>query len=173
MCFIFVFQIPQVLLRLKKYPQGEKTQVTSFGHVSHTYIMFLSIHVKRWSDLHLRVCVCQDFTEDVNVAFEYLLKLTPLLDKADQRCKYVPAESHNHQSSEWENTISFLNFHYNNVWNFCYTCLETMTVFVALSFIICFFVCVCSCDCLSLLLQECNKLGLLSEANTANLTAKR
>ncbi|XP_016144769.1 mediator of RNA polymerase II transcription subunit 24 [Sinocyclocheilus grahami] len=30
-----------------------------------------------------------------------------------------------------------------------------------------------SCDCLSLLLQECNKLGLLSEANTANLTAKR
>ncbi|KAL1264056.1 hypothetical protein QQF64_004411 [Cirrhinus molitorella] len=76
-------KIPQVLLRLKKYPQGEKTQ---------------------------------DFMEDVNVAFEYLLNLTPLLDKADQRC---------------------------------------------------------NCDCLSLLLQECNKLGLLSEANTANLTAKR
>uniref|UniRef100_A0A8C9U0B3 Mediator of RNA polymerase II transcription subunit 24 n=1 Tax=Scleropages formosus TaxID=113540 RepID=A0A8C9U0B3_SCLFO len=74
-------KIPQVLLRLKKYPQGEK-----------------------------------DFMEDVNVAFEYLLKLTPLLDKADQRC---------------------------------------------------------NCDCLSLLLQECNKLGLLSESNTANLTAKR
>ncbi|RXN34713.1 mediator of RNA polymerase II transcription subunit 24 [Labeo rohita] len=47
-------KIPQVLLRLKKYPQGEKTQ---------------------------------DFMEDVNVAFEYLLNLTPLLDKADQRCK--------------------------------------------------------------------------------------
>uniref|UniRef100_A0A3B4BNT6 Mediator of RNA polymerase II transcription subunit 24 n=2 Tax=Pygocentrus nattereri TaxID=42514 RepID=A0A3B4BNT6_PYGNA len=47
-------KIPQVLLRLKKYPQGEK-----------------------------------DFMEDVNMAFEYLLKLTPLLDKADQRCKYV------------------------------------------------------------------------------------
>ncbi|XP_023676613.2 mediator of RNA polymerase II transcription subunit 24 [Paramormyrops kingsleyae] len=74
-------KIPQVLLRLKKYPQGEK-----------------------------------DFMDDVNVAFEYLLKLTPLLDKADQRC---------------------------------------------------------NCDCLSLLLQECNKLGLLSESNTANLTAKR
>lgn len=75
-------KIPQVLLRLKKYPQGDK----------------------------------QDFMDDVNTAFEYLLKLTPLLDKADQRC---------------------------------------------------------NCDCLSLLLQECNKLGLLSESNTANLTAKR
>ncbi|KAL2101898.1 hypothetical protein ACEWY4_003659 [Coilia grayii] len=75
-------KIPQVLLRLKKYPQGDK----------------------------------QDFMEDVNTAFEYLLKLTPLLDKADQRC---------------------------------------------------------NCDCLSLLLQECNKLGLLSEANTNNLTSKR
>lgn len=32
----------------------------------------------------------QDFTEDVNCAFEFLLKLTPLLDKADHRCKYVP-----------------------------------------------------------------------------------
>uniref|UniRef100_A0A8C2BHT4 Mediator of RNA polymerase II transcription subunit 24 n=1 Tax=Cyprinus carpio TaxID=7962 RepID=A0A8C2BHT4_CYPCA len=58
----------------------------------------------------------KDFMEDVNVAFENLLNLTPLLDKADQRC---------------------------------------------------------NCDCLSLLLQECNKLGLLSEANTATLTAKR
>lgn len=29
----------------------------------------------------------QDFMEDVNIAFQYLLKLTPLLDKADQRCK--------------------------------------------------------------------------------------
>ncbi|XP_076123148.1 mediator of RNA polymerase II transcription subunit 24 [Alosa pseudoharengus] len=75
-------KIPQVLLRLKKYPQSDK----------------------------------QDFMEDVNTAFEYLLKLTPLLDKADQRC---------------------------------------------------------NCDCLSLLLQECNKLGLLSDSNTANLTAKR
>ncbi|XP_040856794.1 LOW QUALITY PROTEIN: mediator of RNA polymerase II transcription subunit 24 [Ochotona curzoniae] len=28
----------------------------------------------------------KDFTEDVHSAFEYLLKLTPLLDKADQRC---------------------------------------------------------------------------------------
>ncbi|XP_027032729.2 mediator of RNA polymerase II transcription subunit 24 [Tachysurus fulvidraco] len=74
-------KIPQVLLRLKKYPQGEK-----------------------------------DFTDEVNVAFEYLLKLTPLLDKADQRC---------------------------------------------------------NCDCLSLLLQECHKLGLLSEPNMTNLTAKR
>lgn len=34
----------------------------------------------------------QDFTEDVNCAFEFLLKLTPLLDKADQRSKYeLPA----------------------------------------------------------------------------------
>uniref|UniRef100_UPI003AAF1661 mediator of RNA polymerase II transcription subunit 24 isoform X3 n=1 Tax=Centroberyx gerrardi TaxID=166262 RepID=UPI003AAF1661 len=76
-------KIPQVLLRLKKYPQGDKGQ---------------------------------DFMEDVNIAFEYLLKLTPLLDKADQRC---------------------------------------------------------NCDCLSMLLQECNKLGLLSDSNTTNLTSKR
>ncbi|XP_034148322.1 mediator of RNA polymerase II transcription subunit 24 isoform X2 [Esox lucius] len=77
-------KIPQVLLRLKKYPQAEKGQ--------------------------------QDFMDDVNIAFEYLLKLTPLLDKADQRC---------------------------------------------------------NCDCLSMLLQECNKLGLLSDSNTTNLTSKR
>uniref|UniRef100_A0A8D0D4U3 Mediator of RNA polymerase II transcription subunit 24 n=1 Tax=Sander lucioperca TaxID=283035 RepID=A0A8D0D4U3_SANLU len=57
-----------------------------------------------------------DFMEDVNIAFQYLLKLTPLLDKADQRC---------------------------------------------------------NCDCLSMLLQECNKLGLLSDSNTACLTSKR
>ncbi|XP_036610605.1 mediator of RNA polymerase II transcription subunit 24 isoform X1 [Trichosurus vulpecula] len=44
-------KIPQVLVKLKKYVQGDK-----------------------------------DFTEDVNCAFEFLLKLTPLLDKADQRC---------------------------------------------------------------------------------------
>ncbi|XP_072502427.1 mediator of RNA polymerase II transcription subunit 24 isoform X4 [Notamacropus eugenii] len=44
-------KIPQVLVKLKKYPQGDK-----------------------------------DFTEDVICAFEFLLKLTPLLDKADQRC---------------------------------------------------------------------------------------
>ncbi|XP_060950724.1 mediator of RNA polymerase II transcription subunit 24 isoform X2 [Limanda limanda] len=76
-------KIPQVLLRLKKYPQGDKGQ---------------------------------DFMEDVNIAFQYLLQLTPLLDKADQRC---------------------------------------------------------NCDCLGMLLQECNKLGLLSDSNTTNLTAKR
>ncbi|XP_069093520.1 mediator of RNA polymerase II transcription subunit 24 isoform X2 [Pleurodeles waltl] len=74
-------KIPQVLVKLKTYPQGEK-----------------------------------DFTEDMNCAFEFLLKLTPLLDKADQRC---------------------------------------------------------NCDCMSLLLQECSKQGLLSEANTTNLVAKR
>nr|XP_033773655.1 mediator of RNA polymerase II transcription subunit 24 isoform X1 [Geotrypetes seraphini] len=74
-------KIPQVLVKLKKYPQGEK-----------------------------------DFADDVNCAFEYLLKLTPLLDKADQRC---------------------------------------------------------NCDCMSLLLQECSKQGLLSEANMTNLLAKR
>lgn len=76
-------KIPQVLLRLKKYPQSDKGQ---------------------------------DFMEDVNIAFQYLLKLTPLLDKADQRC---------------------------------------------------------NCDCLGMLLQECNKLGLLSDPNTASLTSKR
>lgn len=76
-------KIPQVLLRLKKYPIGDKGQ---------------------------------EFAEDVNIAFQYLLKLTPLLDKADQRC---------------------------------------------------------NCDCLGMLLQECNKLGLLSEPNMANLTAIR
>uniref|UniRef100_A0A7N6BZM3 Mediator of RNA polymerase II transcription subunit 24 n=1 Tax=Anabas testudineus TaxID=64144 RepID=A0A7N6BZM3_ANATE len=61
-------------------------------------------------------CILQDFTDDVNVAFQYLLKLTPLLDKADQRC---------------------------------------------------------NCDCLGMLLQECNKLGLLSDSNTTSLTSKR
>uniref|UniRef100_A0A8D3CFP3 Mediator of RNA polymerase II transcription subunit 24 n=1 Tax=Scophthalmus maximus TaxID=52904 RepID=A0A8D3CFP3_SCOMX len=76
-------KIPQVLLRLKKYPQGDKGQ---------------------------------DFMDDVNIAFQYLLKLTPLLDKADQRC---------------------------------------------------------NCDCLGMLLQECNKLGLLSDSNTTSLTSKR
>ncbi|XP_063210624.1 mediator of RNA polymerase II transcription subunit 24 isoform X4 [Chroicocephalus ridibundus] len=74
-------KIPQVLVKLKKYPQGEK-----------------------------------DFTEDVNCAFEFLLKLTPLLDKADQRC---------------------------------------------------------NCNCMDLLLQECSKQGLLSEANMDNLIDKR
>ncbi|KAF2977493.1 hypothetical protein EK904_009152, partial [Melospiza melodia maxima] len=74
-------QMPQVLVKLKKYPQGDK-----------------------------------DFTEDVNCAFEFLLKLTPLLDKADQRC---------------------------------------------------------NCNCMSLLLQECSKQGLLSEANMNNLIDKR
>ncbi|KAJ3607700.1 hypothetical protein NHX12_024751 [Muraenolepis orangiensis] len=58
----------------------------------------------------------QDFMDDVNGAFEYLLKLTPLLDKADQRC---------------------------------------------------------NCDCLNMLLQECNKLGLLSDSNATNLSSKR
>ncbi|XP_041830287.1 mediator of RNA polymerase II transcription subunit 24 isoform X2 [Melanotaenia boesemani] len=76
-------KIPQVLLRLKKYPQADKGQ---------------------------------DFMDDVNVGFQYLLKLTPLLDKADQRC---------------------------------------------------------NCDCLGMLLQECNKLGLLSDSNTEILTSKR
>ncbi|XP_005721676.1 mediator of RNA polymerase II transcription subunit 24 isoform X1 [Pundamilia nyererei] len=76
-------KIPQVLLRLKKYPQSDRGQ---------------------------------DFMEDVNIAFQYLLKLTPLLDKADQRC---------------------------------------------------------NCDCLGMLLTECNKLGLLSDSNTVNLTSKR
>ncbi|TKC49432.1 hypothetical protein EI555_016974, partial [Monodon monoceros] len=58
----------------------------------------------------------KDFTEDVSSAFEFLLKLTPLLDKADQRC---------------------------------------------------------NCDCTNFLLQECSKQGLLSEASTNNLMAKR
>lgn len=39
------------------------------------------------SELSAWLCAQQDFTEDVNCAFEFLLKLTPLLDKADQRCK--------------------------------------------------------------------------------------
>lgn len=38
-------------------------------------------------ELSAWLCARQDFTEDVNCAFEFLLKLTPLLDKADQRCK--------------------------------------------------------------------------------------
>ncbi|XP_074018897.1 mediator of RNA polymerase II transcription subunit 24 isoform X4 [Numenius arquata] len=57
-------KIPQVLVKLKKYPQGEK-----------------------------------DFTEDVNCAFEFLLKLTPLLDKVDQRCKAADREHAPHLKS--------------------------------------------------------------------------
>ncbi|XP_064438552.1 mediator of RNA polymerase II transcription subunit 24 isoform X3 [Mirounga angustirostris] len=34
----------------------------------------------------------KDFTEDVSCAFEFLLKLTPLLDKADQRCNAADRE---------------------------------------------------------------------------------
>lgn len=40
-----------------------------------------------FQELSARLCARQDFTEDVNCAFEFLLKLTPLLDTADQRCK--------------------------------------------------------------------------------------
>ncbi|XP_068610630.1 mediator of RNA polymerase II transcription subunit 24 [Brachionichthys hirsutus] len=58
----------------------------------------------------------KDFTEEVNIAFQYLLKLAPLLDKADQRC---------------------------------------------------------NCDCLGMILQECNKLKLLSDSDTACLASKR
>lgn len=75
-------QIPQVLLRLKKYTQCEKGQVRKQkGHWK-----FLKT-LKKPSLQFITVVFLQDFTDDVNIAFEYLLKLTPLLDKADQRCK--------------------------------------------------------------------------------------
>lgn len=50
----------------------------------------------------LFICVLcfQDFTEEVNIAFEFLLKLTPLLDKADQRCKYGKIDVKNKQTNK-------------------------------------------------------------------------
>lgn len=113
------------------------------------------------------------------MAFEYLLNLTPLLDKADQRCKYVNTTCINY---DWlcaepqearimicmlllfKMTDSALKIFINTI---------VLAQLVRCVITLLLFVCVCSCDCLSLLLQECNKLGLLSEANTASLTAKR
>ncbi|XP_075922197.1 mediator of RNA polymerase II transcription subunit 24 isoform X2 [Petromyzon marinus] len=58
----------------------------------------------------------KDFCEELNLAFEHLVKLTPLLDKADHRC---------------------------------------------------------NCDCLQLILQECNKLELLSDIHMKKLIGVR
>ncbi|XP_009577142.1 PREDICTED: mediator of RNA polymerase II transcription subunit 24-like, partial [Fulmarus glacialis] len=87
-------KIPQVLVKLKKYPQGEKVSFKG-----------------RRSELFAALCT-QDFTEDVNCAFEF----------------FYPSARQSRSAI---------------------------------------------CDCTSLLLQECSKQGLLSEANMTNLIAKR
>uniref|UniRef100_A0A8C5Z4I2 Mediator of RNA polymerase II transcription subunit 24 n=1 Tax=Marmota marmota marmota TaxID=9994 RepID=A0A8C5Z4I2_MARMA len=106
---LFVLEIWKAcFVGLIESPEGtEELKWTAF-----TYLKIPQVLVKLKKYCHGD----KDFTEDVNCAFEFLLKLTPLLDKADQRC---------------------------------------------------------NCDCTNFLLQECNKQGLLSEANFANLVAKR
>lgn len=86
--------MPQVLVKLKKYPQGDKVRLMVPGlhgemfPVPETFPNGAGGDRGRWAgELSAWLCFCQDFTEDVNCAFEFLLKLTPLLDKADQRCK--------------------------------------------------------------------------------------
>ncbi|KAM5273731.1 mediator of RNA polymerase II transcription subunit 24 isoform 1-T1 [Ctenodactylus gundi] len=105
---LFVLEIWKAcFVGLIESPEGtEELKWTAF-----TYLKIPQVLVKLKKYSHGD----RDFTEDVNCAFEFLLKLTPLLDKADQRC---------------------------------------------------------NCDCTNFLLQECNKQGLLSEANFANLMAK-
>lgn len=105
---LFVLEIWKAcFVGLIESPEGtEELKWTAF-----TYLKIPQVLVKLKKYCHGD----RDFTEDVNCAFEFLLKLTPLLDKADQRC---------------------------------------------------------NCDCTNFLLQECNKQGLLSEANFANLMAK-
>nr|XP_020031934.1 mediator of RNA polymerase II transcription subunit 24 isoform X3 [Castor canadensis] len=165
-------KIPQVLVKLKEYSHGDK-----------------------------------DFTEDVNCAFEFLLKLTPLLDKADQRCKYeFPCLPLLHWKVFWTLLLlpvldelrrlsllaslgrgqrqqdrvaqrPLLSLGHSNClypkqgWrldrnHFAHS--SMLFVFTSL-----FLVFSHSCDCTNFLLQECNKQGLLSEANFANLVAKR
>lgn len=106
---LFVLEIWKAcFVGLIESPEGtQELKWTAF-----TYLKIPQVLVKLKKYFHGE----KDFTEDVNSAFEFLLKLTPLLDKADQRC---------------------------------------------------------NCDCTNFLLQECNKQGLLSEANFASLVGKR
>ncbi|KAM7067626.1 mediator of RNA polymerase II transcription subunit 24 isoform 6-T7 [Molossus nigricans] len=76
---LFVLEIWKAcLVGLIESPEGtEELKWTAF-----TFLKIPQILVKLKKFSHGD----KDFTEDVNCAFEFLLKLTPLLDKADQRC---------------------------------------------------------------------------------------
>uniref|UniRef100_A0A8C2W2P8 Mediator of RNA polymerase II transcription subunit 24 n=1 Tax=Chinchilla lanigera TaxID=34839 RepID=A0A8C2W2P8_CHILA len=76
---LFVLEIWKAcFVGLIESPEGtEELKWTAF-----TYLKIPQVLVKLKKYSHGD----RDFTEDVNCAFEFLLKLTPLLDKADQRC---------------------------------------------------------------------------------------
>ncbi|XP_007606168.1 mediator of RNA polymerase II transcription subunit 24 isoform X2, partial [Cricetulus griseus] len=76
---LFVLEIWKAcFVGLIESPEGtQELKWTAF-----TYLKIPQVLVKLKKHLHGE----KDFTEDVNSAFEFLLKLTPLLDKADQRC---------------------------------------------------------------------------------------
>ncbi|XP_036123642.1 mediator of RNA polymerase II transcription subunit 24 isoform X3 [Molossus molossus] len=76
---LFVLEIWKAcLVGLIESPEGtEELKWTAF-----TFLKIPQVLVKLKKFSHGD----KDFTEDVNCAFEFLLKLTPLLDKADQRC---------------------------------------------------------------------------------------
>ncbi|OBS78723.1 hypothetical protein A6R68_18874 [Neotoma lepida] len=76
---LFVLEIWKAcFVGLIESPEGtQELKWTAF-----TYLKIPQVLVKLKKYFHGE----KDFTEDVNSAFEFLLKLTPLLDKADQRC---------------------------------------------------------------------------------------
>ncbi|GAB1296784.1 Mediator of RNA polymerase II transcription subunit 24 [Apodemus speciosus] len=76
---LFVLEIWKAcFVGLIESPEGtQELKWTAF-----TYLKIPQVLVKLKKYFHGE----KDFAEDVNCAFEYLLKLTPLLDKADQRC---------------------------------------------------------------------------------------
>ncbi|KAF6095366.1 mediator complex subunit 24 [Phyllostomus discolor] len=76
---LFVLEIWKAcLVGLIESPEGtEELKWTAFTFLKIPQVL---VKLKKYSHGD------RDFTEDVNCAFEFLLKLTPLLDKADQRC---------------------------------------------------------------------------------------
>ncbi|XP_066119812.1 mediator of RNA polymerase II transcription subunit 24 isoform X2 [Saccopteryx bilineata] len=76
---LFVLEIWKAcLVGLIESPEGtEELKWTAFTFLKIPQVL---VKLKKYSHGD------KDFTEDVNCAFEFLLKLTPLLDKADQRC---------------------------------------------------------------------------------------
>lgn len=76
---VFVLEIWKAcLVGLIESPEGtEELKWTAFTFLKIPQVL---VKLKKYSHGD------KDFTEDVNCAFEFLLKLTPLLDKADQRC---------------------------------------------------------------------------------------
>ncbi|XP_066220366.1 mediator of RNA polymerase II transcription subunit 24 isoform X2 [Saccopteryx leptura] len=76
---LFVLEIWKAcLVGLIESPEGtEELKWTAFTFLKIPQVL---VKLKKYSHGD------KDFTEDVSCAFEFLLKLTPLLDKADQRC---------------------------------------------------------------------------------------